>query len=96
MPPPIVGLGTPGGVITALKSQFLSCAFIGIRVPSSARAVVTAKVIAEEVNNVIAAAAVPQCLSARISPPSITFDFNTDISFSPGAGIDGIHGTETS
>jgi hypothetical protein len=68
MPPPIVGLGTPGGVATALKSQFLSCAFMGTRVAASAPAVAAPKVIAEEVNKVIVAAHVTQCLSASISP----------------------------
>jgi hypothetical protein len=55
-----------------LKSQFLTVASKGTLVaslaPGSAPAVPTAKVIVEEVNKVIAAADIPQSVSARICP----------------------------
>jgi hypothetical protein len=61
-----------GGVRVGLKSQFLRVAskatLVASFAPGLAPAVPTAKVIAELVNKVIAAADVAQCVSARICP----------------------------
>jgi hypothetical protein len=55
-----------------LKSQFLRVAskatLVASFAPGLAPAVPTAKVIAEEVNKVIATAEVPNCVIARICP----------------------------
>jgi hypothetical protein len=67
-----MGLGTMGEVVVTLKSQSRYVAsrttLVMPLAPGLAPAVPTANVIVEDVNKVIAAADVPQSVSARICP----------------------------